>query len=115
MSYCVQEGKPELMYHRKLDTERVETEGYIYEVMQKYAAPQLMRKWMRMTVVRFVNSRVFGAGLLSDVFQLVIFILWFCCSLCIFPFLNPGFDQKVAVPEVISTLFFYQTWTERNL
>ncbi|KAK6032141.1 patched family protein [Ostertagia ostertagi] len=75
-----EEGKPELMYHRKLDTERVESEGYIYEVMQKYAAPQLMRKWMRMTV-------------------LVVFILWFCCSLCIFPFLNPGFDQKVAVPE----------------
>ncbi|VDO38776.1 unnamed protein product, partial [Haemonchus placei] len=74
-----EEGKPELMYHRKLDTERVESEGYIYEVMQKYAAPQLMRKWMRMT--------------------LVVFILWFCCSLCIFPFLNPGFDQKVAVPE----------------
>ncbi|VDM75303.1 unnamed protein product [Strongylus vulgaris] len=74
------EGKPELMYHRKLDSERVESEGYIYEVMGKYAAPQLMRKWMRMTV-------------------LVIFILWFCCSLCIFPFLNPGFDQKVAVPE----------------
>ncbi|KIH67345.1 patched family protein [Ancylostoma duodenale] len=74
------EGKPELMYHRKLDTERVESEGYVYEVMSKYAAPQLMRKWMRMTV-------------------LVVFILWFCCSLCIFPFLNPGFDQKVAVPE----------------
>ncbi|VDL70277.1 unnamed protein product [Nippostrongylus brasiliensis] len=75
-----EEGKPELMYHRKLDTERVESEGYIYEVMQKYVAPQLMRKWMRMAV-------------------LVVFILWFCCSLCIFPFLNPGFDQKVAVPE----------------
>ncbi|RCN39508.1 hypothetical protein ANCCAN_14571, partial [Ancylostoma caninum] len=60
------EGKPELMYHRKLDTERVESEGYVYEVMGKYAAPQLMRKWMRMTV-------------------LVVFILWFCCSLCIFP------------------------------
>ncbi|EPB75432.1 hypothetical protein ANCCEY_05483 [Ancylostoma ceylanicum] len=44
------EGKPELMYHRKLDTERVESEGYVYEVMSKYAAPQLMRKWMRMTV-----------------------------------------------------------------
>ncbi|PIO69554.1 hypothetical protein TELCIR_08616 [Teladorsagia circumcincta] len=41
------------MYHRKLDTERVESEGYIYEVMQKYAAPQLMRKWMRMTVDKF--------------------------------------------------------------
>ncbi|KAK6759431.1 hypothetical protein RB195_021177 [Necator americanus] len=75
-----EEGKPELMYHRKLDTERVDNEGYIYEVMNKYAAPQLMRKWMRMTV-------------------LVVFILWFCSSLCIFPFLNPGFDQKVAVPE----------------
>ncbi|KAE9413943.1 hypothetical protein Angca_006885 [Angiostrongylus cantonensis] len=76
-----EKGKPELLYHCKLDSERVESEGYIFEVMQKYAAPQLMRKWMRMTV-------------------LVVFILWFCSSLCIFPFLNAGFDQKVAVPEV---------------
>uniref|UniRef100_A0A158PCP6 SSD domain-containing protein n=1 Tax=Angiostrongylus cantonensis TaxID=6313 RepID=A0A158PCP6_ANGCA len=76
-----EKGKPELLYHCKLDSERVESEGYIFEVMQKYAAPQLMRKWMRMT--------------------LVVFILWFCSSLCIFPFLNAGFDQKVAVPEVM--------------
>ncbi|KJH40453.1 hypothetical protein DICVIV_13588 [Dictyocaulus viviparus] len=63
-------GKPEVMYHCKLESERVESEGYIFEFMQKYVAPRLMRKWMRMTV-------------------LVVFILWFCCSLCIFPFLNP--------------------------
>ncbi|KAJ1347594.1 NPC intracellular cholesterol transporter 1 [Parelaphostrongylus tenuis] len=75
-----EKGRPEFLYHIVLDSERVESEGFIFEMIQKYAAPRLMRKWMRMAV-------------------LVVFVLWFCTSLCIFPYLNPGFDQKVAVPE----------------
>uniref|UniRef100_A0A1I7WQP5 SSD domain-containing protein n=1 Tax=Heterorhabditis bacteriophora TaxID=37862 RepID=A0A1I7WQP5_HETBA len=43
-------GKPEFMYHRKLDTEHVNSDGYVYTIIRKYAAPQLMHKCTRMTV-----------------------------------------------------------------
>ncbi|KAH7727935.1 vacuolar membrane protein [Aphelenchoides avenae] len=64
----------------QLPVEKANPESYMYLLFNKFYAPNLLRKWTRLSV-------------------LIGFLLWFTSSIVVLDNIQLGLDQKMAVPE----------------
>jgi hypothetical protein len=67
---------------------------FLSRVVEKYYAPFLLEfRWVRALVV-------------------LLFLLWLCASICLFPLAEVGLDQELSMPEDSYVLVYFQVSCE---
>jgi Niemann-Pick C1 protein len=65
-------------------------ENFLSKVFEKFYAPYLLGfPWVRAVVV-------------------LLFLLWLCASICLFPLADVGLDQELSMPEDSYVLVYFQ-------